>query len=631
MAIIGIIEILFTTAFVTVQIDSIIPESDSINLNAVSPKKYFQNSIDSLAHHAYLIASNNPVKATHLADSLINISKLKGDDYGIAVGYNLKGNSFERRTENDSAFNYYFKCLNLIEHKNFPAVKSEALFNIGDLYEVTGHYDSAAIYVFSSLSIADSIFNTDLQGKNLRIVGNLMYKQSRYNDALMYYAMALESFSVNNLYQSLLARTRENIALTYLKLDSLTLADYYFNQASDIYQRISDERGKARVDLNRAMLNIRQGLLNEALERTTKALEFFKGINHHNGIAECYMTLAEAYLKQKKYHEAEQNAMHLLNELKWYEDKDLEQVAYQILEKTNYAQGNIKRAYEYQSKSKELYTSIYKESKDALITELLIRYNLKKAEQKAKLLHEQNVIDNLKIIKQKQQAMWLSLAIVLLVIIIVLVFYIFHIRQIHKVQQTRQRISSDLHDDLGSSLSAITMLSQVVRRHLTDKQDINTLEKISKSAQDALEKISEIVWSLNPKNDSLASLISYIRKYTAEYFEYSAIECRITLPQNVPPITISGEQRRNIFLVVKESMHNVIKHSNATSVDMNIALSENQLTISIHDNGNGINFSQCNTYRNGLLNMELRMKESGGSFSIENQLGTTVQLSIKIK
>jgi len=188
-----------------------------------------------------------------------------------------------------------------------------------------------------------------------------------------------------------------------------------------------------------------------------------------------------------------------------------------------------------------------------------------------------------------------------------------------------------LHDDIGSSLSKITLLSQVLMQRVSDGHSMAELGKISEAATDALEKMSEMVWSLNPKNDQLENLLSYIRKYAVEFFEPTNIACSVHLPDEVAAIEISGEQRRNIFLTVKEALHNIIKHANATGVELSFSSFGNHIQIIIHDNGIGIAEEKLNKFGNGLHNMKQRMAEAGGKMSVENAEGTTIRLELNLQ
>jgi signal transduction histidine kinase len=191
----------------------------------------------------------------------------------------------------------------------------------------------------------------------------------------------------------------------------------------------------------------------------------------------------------------------------------------------------------------------------------------------------------------------------------------------------RKRISAEMHDDIGSGLTTIQFLSNTLGHDNKDKQDI-TVNKITQTSQQLMDKMNEIVWSLNQDFDTLPDTIAYIRNTVSELLENAGIQYEFNVPDQLPARQLSGIVRRNIYLVVKEATHNVIKHAGATKVTYTITIN-GQLTISIHDNGNGIS-SNGSQFGNGLKNMKQRMKDSGGSFDIRNGNGTLVTLEIPV-
>jgi len=147
------------------------------------------------------------------------------------------------------------------------------------------------------------------------------------------------------------------------------------------------------------------------------------------------------------------------------------------------------------------------------------------------------------------------------------------------------------------------------------------IEKISQSADDVLNKMNAIIWSMNSKNDSLGNLISYIRAYSIEYLDGTSVQCQVSIPNDIPEKELSGDKRRNIFLCVKETLNNMLKHSGATELNIDI-LTDRVLTIRIHDNGRGIDLQKIRQFGNGLQNIKRRMESIGGDFEIKNNKGT---------
>jgi signal transduction histidine kinase len=187
-------------------------------------------------------------------------------------------------------------------------------------------------------------------------------------------------------------------------------------------------------------------------------------------------------------------------------------------------------------------------------------------------------------------------------------------------QQERNRISADMHDELGSGVTAIRLMSEIVKTKM--KEDtLPEIEKISNSANELLNKMNTIIWTMVSSNDSVESLVAYIRAYAVEFFENTPIECQFKLPSYIPPSDLSGEKRRNIFLAIKEALNNVLKHSHASRVTIEITVLD-KLVITVYDDGVGVDLDNLRKFGNGLQNMKKRIASIAGNFRIENHQGT---------
>ena len=194
------------------------------------------------------------------------------------------------------------------------------------------------------------------------------------------------------------------------------------------------------------------------------------------------------------------------------------------------------------------------------------------------------------------------------------------------IEKERTRIATDMHDDLGAGLSQIKFLSEAIgmkrQKHLPIEEEVSGIRSFS---DEMIDKMGEIVWALNEKNDTLSDLLSYTRSYAVEYLAQNSIECHVDEPETIPRVNVSGEFRRNIYLTVKESLHNIVKHAQATKVSIHIELGR-WLMIKIGDNGIGLSNATPSEFGNGLISMRNRMKELGGSFKIEEKEGTEVTI-----
>lgn len=200
---------------------------------------------------------------------------------------------------------------------------------------------------------------------------------------------------------------------------------------------------------------------------------------------------------------------------------------------------------------------------------------------------------------------------------------------VYKAQQEeRERISADMHDELGSGMTAIRLMSEIARNKMKENTPIE-IEKISRSANDVLNKMNAIIWSMNSGNDTLDNLISYIRSYALEYFEGTHMDCKVNTPENIADQELSGDKRRNIFLCIKETLNNALKHSDGSLITIDIELNHH-LKIKIIDNGSGIDMENLRQFGNGLKNIARRMESIGGTFTIENNHGTITMLELPL-
>lgn len=195
------------------------------------------------------------------------------------------------------------------------------------------------------------------------------------------------------------------------------------------------------------------------------------------------------------------------------------------------------------------------------------------------------------------------------------------------IERERTRIATDMHDDFGASISRIKFLSEKLQlQHNSEQKLAEGLEKISHYSDEMAEKMGEIVWALNQRYDPIADLISFCRSYAAELVQDKNIRLHFTATEHSPQ-NIKGEIRRNIFLVMKEALHNIIKHSDATEISITMQSTE-LLTMIITDNGKGFAESEVRPFANGIANMKKRMLEIGGTFSISHQPGICITITV---
>ena len=205
----------------------------------------------------------------------------------------------------------------------------------------------------------------------------------------------------------------------------------------------------------------------------------------------------------------------------------------------------------------------------------------------------------------------------------------------HALERERARIAKDIHDDLGASLTHITMLTQSARQKLDDSSAANgDLNQIYGTARDLTRAMEEVVWAVSPRHDSLDSLVTYLGTFAQDFAAASQLRCRLDLPPNLSELSLGSQVRHNVFLAFKEALHNVAKHAAASEVRISLKVEAGHFVLLVEDNGRGFRSDEPPSAAvapegrparllpgNGLANMRSRMVEIGGHCEIQSQFG----------
>lgn len=201
------------------------------------------------------------------------------------------------------------------------------------------------------------------------------------------------------------------------------------------------------------------------------------------------------------------------------------------------------------------------------------------------------------------------------------------------LEQERVRIAMDLHDDIGGNLTALTLMTNILKEKTENAADRKLIDKIGEASDKMVQDMNEIVWALNISNDTLISLMSYIRQYVSTRLSAAGILLEISEPITYPDMFVSGRARRNIFMIVKEIVNNAIKYSGSEKIDMKVMLDRN-LKISITDNGKGMPEEMTTrTIKgggNGVNNIKKRAAMMNASITFKNEKGLTVLLDLPL-
>ena len=228
---------------------------------------------------------------------------------------------------------------------------------------------------------------------------------------------------------------------------------------------------------------------------------------------------------------------------------------------------------------------------------------------------------------------WFLVAVTMIVALAAYALHRVRVARLLELERVRTRIAADLHDDIGSSLTQIAILTEVAQSRMTghDPAVIEPISRVSSISRELVDSMSEIVWAINPRYDRLQDLAARMRRFAADVLTSRCIALRFRAPEPAVDVRMSAEHRRQCLLVFKEAIHNAVRHSSGTEVAVEIELAGRVLAWTVSDNGIGFD-PQRPSQGHGLRSIEARARAMGGRLEITSRpgRGTTVRLSVAL-
>ncbi|UYZ63495.1 tetratricopeptide repeat-containing sensor histidine kinase [Hymenobacter weizhouensis] len=501
---------------------------------------------------------------------------------------------------------------------------------------------------------------------NLGVIHNnlaLIYQQQElYDQALKELQLALQFQRQTNATPRDLAITYFNIASNYWRQRNGPQAKHYY--------RLTRQHLDPRKDLDilvNLYNNLGQMFLHQAADASAErrrilhdssfyyhrqALQLSRQLRSPVDELHQLNALATIYNDQREYAQARPLLQRALAMVRQHGNAPTERIAiYRGFINMYEGQRNFEAAYRWRDR----YEAVADSLDNQATKDLLESYRLKaqQASTQLKLQAKQNQINGLQD-ERRRQRLWLVLAAVTATAaagLLALGYSYYQQKQranaqallavqrqqdllavqaeLHGQQKERGRIAKEMHDDLGGSLTVIGLLSEVLKTR-PGTAAAPEVHKISALSAEMVTNLNQIIWSLNARNDSLNGLIAYIRAYAREFLDNTTLALRVHAAEAAEDVSISGDDRRNLFLTIKEALHNVVKHAQATRVTLRLEARAGTLLIEVCDDGRGLAPGASPAdQRNGLTNMANRMRESGGQCTVEPAPGggTCVRLT----
>jgi len=308
--------------------------------------------------------------------------------------------------------------------------------------------------------------------------------------------------------------------------------------------------------------------------------------------------------------------------------KDIANTSYDYLSNVYEKMNDWKNAFRFQKLHFQMNDSLFNEAKSKQLTEMKAKYESETKEKAIALLTKDKEIQNIAI---KKQTLLKNSFIGGFGLVIVLFFFIyknFRTRQKLKLETIRNNIAADLHDDIGSTLNSISLFSEVAKQEAG--KPIPALEQIGVSARKIIDAMSDIVWTINPENDTFENVIARMRSLAYLLLKAKGIEFTFKADESLNQVSLPMLARKNVYLLFKEATNNIVKYSNASRASFHLSLVNKNVKMVIRDSGVGFDMENAQM-GNGIKNMRRRAAEIDGQLTIESAEGngTNIELSFK--
>lgn len=555
-----------------------------------------------------------------------------GDPGETAITYNNLGNTYADMGENDSALKCYERSRFINERYGFKKSLTYTYNNLGTFYANKGDLKKAIEYLYKSLKIKEELGNFKSAANTANNIAVVYKMLGNYKEALNFNKQCLD-YRIKIKDSSGMGYSYSNLALAYANLKDDKSAEDYSLKAISIFNALKDQKGAAATYNNIGGIYKSRGEYDKALTAFTLAKQNAEEIQDKLSVGTTLNSLAGLYGLQKKYSEAEDAFFKAEQIAKQLDALELLMSNYTMQSDYYKSRNDYKKALFYHQLFSDARDSLRSKESIVSTTDARTKYETEKKEIENKLLLQQNTNKTLEN-EKKQQTIFLLIAVIMVVVVIV--FWQMSLLRIkkqkqeleaeRKLQQDRERISRDLHDNVGGQLSYV-MFSLEAKEEPTPEKRVEKAHLLANALRGVTGNLRETIWALNQEKLTVQDISDKLKVYTRNIFAYSSTKIKFEEHINYDS-PLEPAFALHVFRICQEAINNVFKHANANELKITIS-KQNQITITIHDNGRGFMKEQeSNSY--GLANLQNRAKDIGGVLNISSEInkGTTVTLVV---
>ncbi len=545
---------------------------------------------------AFSIISHNPDSALAIARQGLQQSQRTGNKRLAANACKTGGWAWLHKGNYDSAFAYLLQARDLFTQLHDEREQMYMYINLGIAYSMRSQFANGAKYLFMADSLTRKMHDPHVQAEVKRQMGILYREQGQFAKAAPYFRSSMEMY-----------RSNKDTLYYFDALGSLCIL-YQSMSLPDSSLRLLDESQPLMIALRNK--NYQQGMLQErygdawfaklrydrAMESYDNAYKIFLRNNNKADMAYESMNLGKTFAALKNYRDAEN---YLLISYRINDSLKLTNYAHDAAEqlaKLFKTTGNWPKAYFWLEKESALKDSLELTDENEKTAQLQAKYETVKKDEEIALLKKDRELNRAILLRQRAvQYGTIVLGVLLLLLGLLAVNRnrtVQKARRLIEMEKMRNTIARDLHDDMGSALSSINIISKVAMENPEEKIKLGEhLKKIHENSGFILENMSDIVWTINPVNDTLEKVIFKMQEFAADILEPLNIQYEFSQAEHFHNIKLGLQTRKDLYLVFKEAVNNAAKYSRCTRIDISISANDRQIEMQVRDNGGGFDRS----------------------------------------
>ncbi len=535
----------------------------------------------------------------------------------------------------DSAHIYLKKAISVAEEHKLYIKEADLYVEVGNVHLAENNLKEALAHYIKAANLYDSLTNDGVGlSRALSNIANTHYLLGNYDKALKYIEQA-NPIAKQNSYQRVINYNHKLAGRIYRKKNMLEKALQEYQLAWASYQHIGDKFSMSEVSLGIGNLYYDLKDFEKALTEYKKALAIAKEISAKSSIAHIYSALGYAFYSLKQWKKATiymDSTRILASEIK---SSYLVMSAYEVLAEIEREQHQYKKALTYRDKYIGIKDSLTASENRSTIEEMEAKYQNDTKSAAIELLKKDQEIQAAAL--QRNNVIIAGGIVVFVAAIIITILLLNRFRLLNRtkrqieMERMRNQIARDLHDDIGSTLSSINIISQLALKEQNgEKQVAPHFQRIHDHSARIMENMSDIVWSIHPGNDSIEKVVVKMKEFCGEILEPKDIVYSFKDVELLSGISLDIESRKNLFLIFKEIINNAAKYSEATQINIVFHKNQKGWRMVIADNGKGFDLLTAKK-GNGLINIRKRAEVINATINLLTNPGEGTTIAMEVK